>query len=386
MKVGIVADLIDQAPSGMQNFLFRLLSSIHTVDKGNEYVLIHSRNWDNEIYDSFANIIVPFLRPWPVEIVRNQLLVPRQANRLGVDLLHTTCQENVLAYRYPFKTIVTIYDLIPLLQTDFYWGRKPLKKWVLFSQLLPRAIELAQKVITISQHSKQDIMRVFGVEDEKIVVVYCGCDTSFRPISVDECAPEAKVFFDSRIRGHFILYVGSFDRRKNVASLVNAYARLRGSRIDHELVLAGGKGYEYKSIAKQVEELSLGDRVVFLGFVPRQHLPYLYNMADLFVFPSLYEGFGLPVLEAMACGVPVIASNRTSLPEVVGDAGILVNPENPEELVSAMSKVLGDSELGATLSRKGIERARLFSWEEAARKVIEVYQGAVGNSGGPRSL
>lgn len=105
-------------------------------------------------------------------------------------------------------------------------------------------------------------------------------------------------------------------------------------------------------------------------------------MADLFVFPSLYEGFGLPVLEAMACGVPVIASNRTSLPEVVGDAGILVNPENPDELASAMSKVLGDSELGATLSRKGIERAKLFSWQEVARKVIEVYQGVVEDSAG----
>lgn len=386
MKVGIVADLIDQAPSGMQNILFPLLSSIHTVDKDNEYVLIHSRNWDNEIYDSFPNIIVPFLRPWPVEIARNQLLVPRQANRLGVDLLHATCQENVLAFRYPFKTIVTIYDLIPLLQTDFYWDRKPLKKWVLFSQLLPRAIGLAQKVITISQHSKQDIMRVFGVEDEKIVVVYPGCDACFRPISTNECPPEVKGFLGSRISGPFILYVGSFDRRKNTASLLRAYSRLVQRGAEHMLVLAARKGYQYRSIEKLVTELSLTDRLILLDFVPRQYLPYLYNLADLFVFPSLYEGFGLPVLEAMACGVPVIASNRTSLPEVVGDAGILVNPENPDELASAMSKVLGDSELRATLSKKGIERARLFSWEDAARKVIEIYQGVVGNNGGPRSL
>ena len=182
------------------------------------------------------------------------------------------------------------------------------------------------------------------------------------------------MFTKYSITGSFILFVGNISPRKNILALLQAFNKLKKRGIKHKLVIAGKKDQRYEQVLKTLNELNLGGEVIFTGYVPEEDLPKLYNAADLFVYPSLYEGFGLPILEAMACGTPVVASNVSSLPEVAGDAGLLVNPQDVDALTNAMYKVLTDDKLKESLIDKGLERAKFFSWEKTARETLEVYK------------
>jgi glycosyltransferase involved in cell wall biosynthesis len=190
----------------------------------------------------------------------------------------------------------------------------------------------------------------------------------------------------------FILYVGTIEPRKNLTALLEAYAALmerlsvcdlRPALSDVRLVIVGKKGWLYEGFFRRLHELGLEDRVLFTGYVPDEDLPAIYSAADLFVFPSLYEGFGLPVLEAMACGTPVIASNASSLPEVAGEAGIMIAPHDVRGLAEAMERLLMDKQLRAELRARGLERAKQFTWERAAAMTLEVYQDALTLTRGP---
>jgi len=265
--------------------------------------------------------------------------------------------------------VITVHDIayirFPYLLNK---SRQIYKKYILNS-----SIKKADIIIADSHSTKRDIVEFFNVDEKKIKVVHLGVESRFRPISNVE---------DYRTRNNLpskmILNIGTLEPRKNVVALIKAFKKLqeRGFK-DYVLVIAGEKGWLYKRIFEEIKSSGVEQSIRLLGVVRDEDLPLLYNCTDLFVYPSLYEGFGLPPLEAMACGIPVITSNTSSLPEVVGNAGIMVGPDDVNSLCEAMHNVLKDKELWHHMSKKGLERAKLFSWEETARKVLEIYDLAI---------
>jgi glycosyltransferase involved in cell wall biosynthesis len=238
------------------------------------------------------------------------------------------------------------------------------------------SVQRARRVIAISEHTRRDVARQYGVPLGRIERIYYGLDPVFQPLP----AGEVHAFRIRReLPERFILFVGTLEPRKNVVRLVEAYSQLPSSC--PPLMLVGGKGWLYDEIFRRVEALKLTDRVHFVGYVPGKELPWWYNAADLFVYPSVFEGFGLPPLEAMACGTPVITSNVSSLPEVVGQAGLLVDPNDAQALAEAMERVLSSPGRRESMRAHGLEQASRFSWPETARRTVNAYRRALTPAG-----
>lgn len=268
-------------------------------------------------------------------------------------------------YLPPFsrgKKVLVVYDTV----VKDYPETMNFKTRIMLKLTLKRSIKRADKIITISEFSKQQIMKHFNVADEDIVIIPCAADSQkFRPVP-DRESVRREVCPKYGINGEYYLYLGNLEPRKNIARLVEAYGEALKRKADLPLlVIAGGKGWLYEEIFSRVEELKLSDRVVFTGYVDDEDVPLLMNGARAFCFPSLYEGFGMPPLEAMSCGVPVIVSDRTSLPEVTGDCGIAVDPENVREISDALIQMTDDGYTAAE-GINCIERAKLFSWKKSA--------------------
>jgi glycosyltransferase involved in cell wall biosynthesis len=235
-------------------------------------------------------------------------------------------------------------------------------------------------VIAISENTRRDVIQHLGVPADRVQTVYCGVDPTLRPAA----ASEVQAFRQQKgLPDRFILFVGTIQPRKNLARLVEAFGELTGGRgqlDDVHLVVAGSRGWLFEEVFARVEKLGLQERVHFVGYIPAAEKSLWYNASSCFCFPSLYEGFGLPVLEAMACGVPVVASDSSSLPEVVGDAGLTVPPTDTGALSEALHAVLADPTLHQELSAKGLARAHSFSWTKAARETAAVYRHAWGRA------
>lgn len=302
---------------------------------------------------------------WPTEsrsvrILWEQLVWPWQARKL--DLMHSMAF--VVPFIAPCPTVVTVYDLSFL---HFPEQFPKLQRWYLTSQT-KRSCRAAQRVITISESSRQDVHAFFGVPLSQIDVVVPGVNSCYQPIPSEQITAFRK---KQNLPDRFILHVGTLQPRKNIPTLLEALEKLEDK--DIHLVLAGGKGWLYDEIFSQIKALGLVDRVIFPGYLDDEDLPLWYNAATLFAFPSVYEGFGMPVVEAMACGTPVVASSASSIPEAVGDAGLLFNPQDSAELAERMASVLNDLDLSATMREKGVQHARNFSWEEAGRETAVIY-------------
>lgn len=301
-----------------------------------------------------------------VRILWEQAVLPFQLVKEGIDLIHS------LAFVQPLFSscpgVVTIYDLSFLLFSE---GFNPWKRLYL-RYMTPYSARRARRVIALSRSTKSDLSRFFRIPVKKIEVIPCGVNPRFRPLNGNLISRFRQ---RHRLPERMILFVGTIEQRKNVSLLLEAYAQIKKD-IPHALVLAGAKGWGADGILAQAEELGLAD-VIFAGYVEQEELPLWYNAADLLAYPSLYEGFGLPPLEAMASGTPVLASDTSSLPEVVGDAGILVDPQNADEIARAMLKVLRDKGLQGEMRRRGLERAKRFTWQGAAEETVKLYEEAM---------
>jgi len=289
---------------------------------------------------------------------------------------------HVLPLIHPRRCVVTVHDL------GYHYHPEA---HTLFQNLYLRwstryNARSATKVLADSDATRRDLMRYYRIPEERIVVVYPGRDEALTPVS----NPQALHSVHSRygLSKHYFLYVGTLQPRKNLVRLVEAFAALTvairaaskqgeegGEPVEPQLVLAGAKGWLYAEIFDRARSLGLGDHVVFTGYVPDADLPALLSGALAFVFPSLYEGFGLPVLEAMACGTPVICSNASSLPEVGGDAALLVDPLDVDAWANAMQQILWDPGLRAALVERGMEQVQRVSWERGASEVLRVLEG-----------
>ncbi len=282
-----------------------------------------------------------------------------------LDLLHQP--DFVLPPVHPkTRTLLTVHDLSFVREPDSVMTgmTRHLNRWV------PQSVAQADHVIAVSEATRQDLIELYRTPSEKITTLYHGVSTGFEP--VEDTGKLATVRQKYGLGdGPFILSVGTIQPRKNYQRLIQALAQLDRH---YALVIVGSRGWQYETIFDEVNRLGLADRVHFPGFVAESDLPALYSAAGLFVYPSLYEGFGLPALEAMACGTPVVASNRASLPEVVGKAGLLVDPLDVTALAEAMSNVLEDEELQQQLTQAGRRQAARFTWSRMAAHLIDLYQ------------
>lgn len=367
MRIGIDARKLDDF--GIGTHIRNLLKHLAKKDVQNTYLLFcPSRHEPFALPgQNFSKIVEDADKYSIKELIR----LPLQMRYHKLDLFHAP--HYVLPPLRPCKAVVTIHDLIHLRFPQYL----PSSGAYYYAKLMMfLATRSAEKIITVSQSSKQDIIEILKVPTDKVEVIYNGLGAGFKPV---EKTMKTRQFLSGfGITGNYLLYVGSFMAHKNLRVLMNAYELLRNQQgFHHQLVLIGDRGKSKSELERLIKTRQWEDQVILTGFIHPEWLPVFYSSADVFVFPSLYEGFGLPPLEAMACGAPVITSNRSSLPEIVGNAGILVNPESPKEIAQAVWKVLSDKNLRDQLIKKGLEQVQQFSWEEAAQKTLAVYQSVL---------
>jgi glycosyltransferase involved in cell wall biosynthesis len=370
-RVGINAHLLageaGYRQAGIHQYIAQVLRYLPQEERQLRYTIFTQQGHHLERSD-----LLTIPSRWPTErrlarIGWEQLVWPWLARRLSLDLLHSMAF--VTPFVAPCPTVVTVYDLsFKHYPESFPRGQR----WYLQSQTA-RSVRQARRVITISESGRQDVHRFFDVPLNQIDVVYPGVGDEFRPFP-----PTAVQQFCQQkgLPEHFILHVGTLQPRKNIPILLEALARLKQS--DVSLVLVGGKGWLFAEIFARVEALGLRERVIFTGYVPAEELPLWYNAASLLVFPSLYEGFGMPIVEAMACGTPVIAAATSSIPEATGEAGLLFDEQNVETLVKCLTAVLQNPDLAHTLREAGLHQAQKFSWEQAGKQTAETYLRALG--------
>jgi glycosyltransferase involved in cell wall biosynthesis len=298
------------------------------------------------------------------DLLWSHITLPIQANRARVDILHAPAYTAPLISPCPIA--VSILDVLPLMEPRKFpiWQRN-------YSRIFfPLSAKYAAAILTISEQSKRDIVEYLKVPDGKVTVTYLAPSAEFRVVEPKAIAAvKEKYGID-----YFLLNVCTVEPRKNISRTLQAFARIKDQFPDYKLIHAGSKGWLYDDIFAEAQRLGLEDRVQFLGRVPLNDLVALYNAADAFIYPSLYEGFGIPLLEAMACGCPVITSNVSSLPEVAGEAARLVDPQSVDQIADAMTELLTNDTVRGDLREKGLRRAAQFSWSRCAEETLAVYQ------------
>ena len=370
-SVGINAHLLSSEAgyrqAGIHQYISQVLRHLPREEESLRYTVFTQQGHSLQRSD-----LVTVPSRWPTErrlarIVWEQMILPWLAQRHGLNLLHSMAFVTPLLAFCP--TVVTVYDLSFMHYPEsFPRGQR----FYLRSQTA-RSVREARRVLTISESGRQDVQRFFNVPLARIDVIQPGVGGEYRPL------PAAIINQFRQQKGlpeRFILHVGTLQPRKNIPVLLEALNQLEAR--DVCLVLVGGKGWLFSEIFAQVEALALQDRVLFTGYVAAEELPLWYNAAAVLAFPSLYEGFGMPIVEAMACGTPVVVANVSSMPEAVGEAGLLFAPQVVDELVAGLTAVLQSPNLAQELREKGFAQAKQFSWENAGRKTAMSYQRALG--------
>ena len=382
MRIGINALFLQKPATGMGQHLLHLLQGLDSLDdKDQQYMLLAPRFRRAytvrapQLSDRFREVEVVSALARLGENVEQvwweQVGIVLAGMRQKIDLLHCPYWSSPLWS--PWPTVVTVHDVIQFVLPEYAW-RKISR---VYFGLVSAGARRAQAVITVSECSKQDIMKIIGLGPERIHVIGNAVDASLYPVR--DAWLLASVRERYGIAPRFVLYFGGFDMRKNVPRLIEAYARLpEALRREYQLVIAGRYQHLghplYPDPRQTVRRLGLEGNVIFTGQIREQDKAPLYSAATVFAFPSLYEGFGMPVLEAMACGTPVVTSNVSALPEVAGDAGLLVNPYAPEAIGEALAELLESAARREDLSRRGLERARRFTWPQVAEQTVRVYK------------
>lgn len=368
MRIGIDATALPAELYGAGNYIVQLAHALPRVDSSNAYIFF-VKSSQSALFDPTCAEVVPILVGSRISrIAWEQMQLPALARQHRLDVLHSP--HYTMPLTKPCPSVVTLHDMTFSLYPELHLWYKRL----FFNSMIPLAVRRADALIAVSASTRADTIRLLHAAPEKIFSIPYGIDPAFHPIAA------AATLSGTRAKYHlpekFVLYVGNLEPRKNLPALVRAFASIAASHRDTKLVLAGSRGWKDAPVFAAVNKLGLTDVVLFPGFIPQADLPAVYSLARAFVYPSLYEGFGLPVLEAMACGLPVITSNLSSLPEIVEDAGILIDPRSERELADALRQILTDGALHERLASRGLKRAAKFSWERTARETLAVYQRA----------
>ena len=366
-RIGINAHLLTgnqgYRRAGIHNYIARLLRAIAQANHGYDFTVYC--NSDQVLKGTGLRLDST---RWPTErplgrIIWEQLAWPVSARRRKLDLLHSMAF--VTPYALTAPSVVTVYDLSFIHYPELF----PRLRQAYLATQTRRSCRMARRVITISGSGRQDVHRLFDVPLKRIDVVSPGVDPVYHPRTAGEVA----VFRQQRkLPDRYILHVGTLQPRKNINLLIEAFADL--GRGDVTLILIGGKGWFYEEIFERVQVMGLEKRVLFPGYVPDADLPLWYNAAAVLTFPSYYEGFGMPILEAMASGTPVIAAMTSAIPEVTGDAALLFDPLDKAQLSEHLAAVLDEPEQAASMRERGLRQAEGFSWQRAADEMIEVYR------------
>jgi glycosyltransferase involved in cell wall biosynthesis len=367
MQIGVDARLIHHQPAGIGRYTSYLLRALAKANSTDQFITFQHRRHTTPLVEA-ANFRRATLFA-PVHTRLEQWMLPLELARFPLDLLHSP--DFIPPLRTTLPTVITVHDLAFL-----HWPHFLTKNSAAYYGQIDPAVKRADHIIVPSENTKQDLIAMLGAPQNKVTVIYEAADERFVPLPIQET--RAQITQKYRLPTSYILFVGTIEPRKNVDGLVRAFHHLcaKYGVTDTGLVIAGQRGWLYDQVLALIQELGLSDRTFLLGRVPDPDLHRLYVAARCHVHAAHYEGFGLPPLEAMACGTPTVVANTSSLPEVVGDAALLVNPDNWEEIAIAVHRLLTDPALHAELREKGLQRAACFSWDLAARRTLEVYRQA----------
>jgi glycosyltransferase involved in cell wall biosynthesis len=375
MRIGINATLLSKQRLGVASYIFSLVRGLSRIDKANEYFVFTTPDGRSELSLNAGNFqtIIPEhdISSSLSRILWEQTGLINETKRLKLDILHNP-DHALPVFSTNSRTIMTVHDLAFLkFPKTFSIGKR------IYKQLITKTtIKKADSIIAVSNSTRDDLIELFDIPRNRIHVIYEGIDGSCKPVT--DRSFISKVNNKYGLAKDFILFVGAIEPRKNIPMLLKAFQRLRSEKgFALDLVIAGGKGWLSQSVFDTARNLGIEDSVKFLGYVQKDELAVLYSIARVFAYPSLYEGFGFPPLEAMSCGAPVIVSNVSSLPEVVGDAALKIDPRDEGGLADAILKITTDDKLRAGLIKKGFERVKFFSWEKCARETLKVYEGVL---------
>lgn len=359
--------------TGIGTYTYQLISSLNDIDKINEYMLFMPES---------TNCNISFNRNFQIKNITegnkssfwDEVNIPNILMDRDIELYHVPQNGVGLPKDKHCPFVITLHDVIPYKMPETV-GETFLR---IFNEDMPNIVSKCDGIITVSEFSKEDIAKAFNFPKEKIFVTHLAAEEIYRPLDKKECSDLIKSRYG--IDGDYILYVGGFSPRKNILGLIEAFSKLITKyKKDIKLVIAGKQGKSYAIYKKKTQDLGIEDRVLFPGFIEVDHLPQLYNAAKLLAYPSFYEGFGLPPVEAMACGTPVITSNVTSIPEVLGDSAIFINPNDVDALCNSMYQVLSNEELTESLILKGLVRSSELSWNKTAKNTLLAYSKIINN-------
>jgi glycosyltransferase involved in cell wall biosynthesis len=387
MKIGIdVRTLMDKYYSGVSAYSLNLIQELLKIDQKNDYFLYYNSakkinlpkftgNYEI-IHTKYPNKIFNYL-------LQKKLAWPKIDKVLGGVEVFLAPHYNFFSLSSGTKKILTIHDLSFLRYPEFFSSRKNFWHQAINIKKLAHSMDV---IVAVSENTKQDIIELLNIEEKKIKVIYSGLENNFKEISyaleTNDFNKETnlkkirEVKEKYKLPDKYILSLSNLEPRKNLETLIFAYNKIRETRQDLKdikLVICGAKSWKYKNIFKSIEKSKYKDDIIYTSYVDNKDKPYIYKPAEVFVYPSFYEGFGFPPLEALACAVPVVASFSSSLPEIIDKAGILVDPKSSDELAEAIINILSDSALRAYYINKGLERAKEFSWQSTAKNYIEIF-------------
>lgn len=375
-RIGYITYALDRSPSGIGRYAIELVRALGALPDGPEIVLLTTEREDpHGLWVRFERHPLPGCRLLPGLMTIGNLAVSEAARRYHLDLIHDP--NGVAPFfgpRMGAKRVLTLYDALVYVYPE---RQSHLDGWR-YRRVLPPAIKRTDMLLTGSDSARREIRRHLSVPEAKIRVCTSAADAHFAPVPDD--GTRRRILARYGIVRPYLFYVGNVTARKNIARLFEAFTRVRAGHPALSLVIGGKRRWNSAEIEATFRRLRLEDAVHFTGYVDDADLPALYSAAEAFVFPSLYEGFGLPPLEAMACGTPVVTSNVSSLPEVVGDAALTVDPRDTDGLSAAIERLLIDGRLRSQLRDRGIARAAGFTWERAARETMAAYRAALGDA------
>lgn len=372
MKILIDFTQIAIRKAGVGLYGEQLLKQISALNREDLiYVLVQD---DETVLDCLANLSLikvsaRFFRKLPLRLALEQLYIPHLVKKLKIDVVHS------LHYSFPVwmtraRRVVTVHDMSALLMPEVHTSTR---RWYM-RLFIPLTAKLADRIIFVSEAARADYLSFYRVPLNQTAVIHHAASNQFTPnIAIEQLLSVRDKY---KINGPYVLFIGTLEPRKNVPRLIQAFARLAQQFPDERLVIVGMKGWHYDEIFTLTSELGLNDKVRFTGFVDEADKPAILRGSDIFIYPSLYEGFGIPVLEALSCGVPTITSDRSSMPEIAGDGALIVDPTDVEQIYQAMRLLLSDEKRRSEISVRALLQSSRFSWEAAAAATLDQYRKA----------